>query len=118
MKHSEVPVIYPEVDTIRQVQELLILASTLRPDGELAQALRVALDVPGDSVSDRMEPVSDIHPHTLKYWLEKLWMSPDAGPAERRLVAFQNTSDCMVPATRELLEFERASGFRLVAQKV
>ncbi|GLY28763.1 DurN family substrate-assisted peptide maturase [Kineosporia sp. NBRC 101731] len=118
MKHSEFPVIYPEVDTIRQVQELLILASALRPDGELAGALRVALDVPGHCVSSRMEPVTDIHPHTLKYWLEKLWMSGDLGPAERRLVEFQNTSDNMVAATRELLDFERDSGFRLVAEKV
>ncbi|GAB6897244.1 DurN family substrate-assisted peptide maturase [Kineosporia succinea] len=118
MKSAKVPTIYPGVDTIREVQELLVLASMLPSDGEMARALRLALDVPAETVTPRVNPVPDTHPHTMKGWLEEIWLGGHAGLAERHLLRFQGTSESMAAAMDELRAVERASGFRLAAEKV
>ncbi len=112
------PTIYPGVDTIRQVQELLVLASALPADGELARALRMALDLPAGTVTDRMLPVADVHPHTMKGWLEQIWLAGTPSPAQRRIVEFQSDSPSMATAVAELRRFQGVAGIRLVAEKV
>jgi hypothetical protein len=112
------PTIYPGVDTIRQVQELMVLAALLPPDGKLREVLDLALALPEEQVLARVTPVRDLHPHSAKEWLESLWLHANLSPEEKELVAWQSNSENMGTAMRELLDVQQQTGMQLVAQKV
>jgi hypothetical protein len=112
------PTIYQGVDTIRQVQELLVFASLLPVDGKLREALNLALDLPPETVQKRVGSLDDVHPHTVKGWLERIWLAEDLTPAERRIVNFQSDSDSMAAAVQELREVQQITGMQLTASKI
>ncbi|HVQ95965.1 MAG TPA: DurN family substrate-assisted peptide maturase [Mycobacteriales bacterium] len=112
------PTIYPGVDTIRQVQELMVLAALLPPDGKLREVLQLALALPEEQVLARVQPITDLHPHSAKTWLESIWLPENLSPAEKELVDWQSNSENMGTAIRELRDVEQQTGLRLVAQKV
>ncbi|GAA4518426.1 hypothetical protein GCM10023191_092540 [Actinoallomurus oryzae] len=111
------PTIYPGVDAIRQVQQLMIFCSLLPPDGKLREALVRALALHEEPILSRITPLTDLHPHAAKAWLESTWMESGLSPDEKELVRWQNDSDNMAAAIRELKNVERQIGIRLVAEK-
>jgi hypothetical protein len=111
------PTIYPGVDAIRQVQQLMILCSLLPPDGKLREVLSRALALPEEPILCRVTPVSDLQPHATKAWLESLWEENGLSPEERELVRWQNDSQNMAAAIRELTTVEQQVGVRLVPEK-
>lgn len=111
------PTIYPGVDAIRQVQQLMILCSLLPPDGKLRELLSRALALHEEPILSRITPIADIQPHATKAWLESVWTETGLSPEEKELVRWQNDSDTMAAAVRELKNVERQIGMRLVAEK-
>ncbi|WP_017591585.1 DurN family substrate-assisted peptide maturase [Nocardiopsis potens] len=107
------PTLYEGVEVIRRIQQLMVVCSLLPNDGRLREVLRAALDLPGEPLLARTPPVTDLHPHSLKGWLESVWLSDSLTPEEKALVDWQSDSDNMSAAMRELDEVERAIGARL-----
>lgn len=112
------PTIYPGVDKIRQVQELMILCSLLPPDGKLREVLELALALHEEPVLSRIEPLTDLHPHAAKAWLEANWLHEGLSTEEKELVDWQNNSENMAAAMRELRDVEQQTGMKLVAEKI
>jgi hypothetical protein len=111
------PTIYPGVDAIRQVQQLMIVCSLLPPDGKLREILSIALALHEEPTLSRITPMSDLHPHAVKAWLEAIWLPDGLSPEEKELVDWQNDSENMTAAIRELADVEGQLGIRLVAVK-
>lgn len=118
MMSAKGPTIYLGVDTIRQVQELMILCSLLPPDGKLREVLELALALHEEPVLSRTKPVTDMHPHAAKAWLESIWLPEGLSAEEKELVDWQRNSENMAAAMRELRDVEQQTGMRLVAEKV
>ncbi|WP_243788709.1 DurN family substrate-assisted peptide maturase [Saccharopolyspora gloriosae] len=116
MKHAEEPTIYLDVDAIRRIQELMVFCSLLPPDGKLREVLELALASHEEPTLSRLNPVTDLHPHATKAWLESLWMRDGLSPEEKEMVAWQNNTDNMGPALVELKNAERQLGIELVAR--
>jgi hypothetical protein len=112
------PTIYPGVDAIRQVQQLMIFCSLLPPDGKLREVLSLALSLHEEPVLSRTSPMTATEPHAAKAWLEAIWRESGLSPEEKELVHWQNDSDNMAAAIRELKNVERQIGIRLVAEKI
>jgi Family of unknown function (DUF5950) len=111
------PTIYPGVDAIRQVQQLMIFCSLLPPDGKLREALSLALSLHEEPILPRISPMTDFQPHAVKAWLEAIWRQDGLSAEEKELVDWQNHSDNMAAAIRELKNVEQQSGIKLVAEK-
>ncbi|MCX2734267.1 hypothetical protein OOZ19_28830 [Saccharopolyspora sp. NFXS83] len=116
MKHSDVPTIYPEVDAIRQIQELVLFCSLLPPDGKLREVLELALALHEEPMLSRLTPVTDLHPFSTKEWMESLWMHEDLPANEKEVVTWQNKDENMSPALVELKNVEQQLGISLVAR--
>jgi hypothetical protein len=112
------PTIYLGVDMIRQVQELMIVCSLLPPDGKLREVLGRALAMHEEPVLSRITPITDLHPHAAKAWLESIWMHDGLSAAEMELVNWQSNSENMAAAIQELKNVEQQIGMRLVAEKM
>jgi hypothetical protein len=110
------PTIYPGVDAIRQIQQLMIFCSLLPPDGKLREVLSLALSLHEEPVLSRVTPMSDIQPHAAKAWLEALWLENGLSADEKELVRWQNDSKNMAAAIQELRNAEQQLGMRLVAE--
>lgn len=111
------PTIYPGVDAIRQVQQLMIFCSLLPPDGKLSEVLSLALSLHEEPVLSRITPMTDIQPHAAKAWFEAIWLGDGVSAEEKELVHWQNESDNVAAAIRELKNVEQQTGIRLVAEK-
>jgi substrate-assisted peptide maturase DurN-like protein len=111
------PILYPGVDAIRQVQQLMIFCSLLPPDGKLREVLSLALALHEEPILSRTSPMTDIQPHAAKEWLETIWLDSGLSAEEKELVHWQNESDNMAAAIRELKNVEQQTGIRLVAEK-
>jgi hypothetical protein len=111
------PTIYPGVDAIRQIQQLMIFCSLLPPDGKLREVLSHALSLHEEPILSRITPMTDIQPHAAKAWLEAIWLEDGLSAEEKELVDWQNQSDNMAAAIRELKDVEQQIGIRLVAEK-
>jgi hypothetical protein len=61
--------------------------------------------------------MTDIQPHAVKAWLEAIWLENGLSAEEKELVDWQNESDNMATAIRELKNVEQQIGIRLVAEK-
>ncbi|QUQ63720.1 DurN family substrate-assisted peptide maturase [Kutzneria sp. CA-103260] len=118
MKSAKEPTIYLDVDVIRRVQELMVLCSLLPPDGKLREVLQLALELHEEPTLSRLSPVTDLHPHATKAWLESLWLRDGLSAPEKKLVAWQNKTENMGPALQELKNVEQQTGIALVAQLV
>jgi len=114
---AEGPTIYPGVDAIRQVQQLMIFCSLLPPDGKLREVLSLALSLHEEPILSRSTPMTEVGPHATKAWLEAIWRENGLSAEEKELVHWQNDSDNMAAAIRELTNAERQIGIRLVAEK-
>ncbi|MFC4560743.1 DurN family substrate-assisted peptide maturase [Nocardiopsis mangrovi] len=112
------PTIYEGVDTIRQIQILMVLCSLLPPDGKLREVLELSLALHEEHLLPRVAPVPGLHPHTVKEWLEALWIHGDPSPAVKELVDWQKESDNMSAAIAELKNFEQQTGVQLVPTKI
>lgn len=110
------PTIYPGVDAIRRVQQLLIFCSLLPRDGKLREVLSLALALREDPILARITPIADLHPHATKAWFEAIWLETGLSPEEKELVDWQNDSESMAAAIRELTHVEQHLGIRLVAE--
>ena len=110
------PTIYPGVDTIRRIQQLMIFCSLLPPDGKLREVLSLALSLHEEPVLSRVTPMSDIQPHAAKAWLEAIWLENGLSTEEKELVHWQNDSKNIATAMQELQNAERQLGMRLVAE--
>jgi hypothetical protein len=110
------PTLYPGVDTIRQIQQIMLLAAILPPDGRLADLIRRALDVPEGPLVDRMEPLEDLHPHAVKAWFERNWPADRVSEPEKELIDWQGNSDNMCTAMEELQQAEYRTGVRFTGR--
>lgn len=118
MKSAKEETLYAGVDTIRQIQQLIVLCSLLPPDGKLREALSLALALPEEPLLSRIgTPTKDLHPFATKAWLEAIWMNDGLSPHEKELVDWQNHSDNMAASIRELTDVEQQTGMRMVATK-
>ncbi|WP_433171641.1 DurN family substrate-assisted peptide maturase [Actinoallomurus sp. CA-150999] len=111
------PTIYPGVDIIRRIQELVIVCSLLPPDGKLREVLELALSLHEEPVLSRIKPIEDLHPHAVKAWLEAIWSPEGITPEAKELVDWQIDSDNMAAAIQELTNIERQIGVKLTAEK-
>ncbi len=109
------PTIYPGVDTIRQIQELMLVCALLPAQSKLADLLRRALDTPSAPIRQRVEPMDDLHPHAVKAWFERNWPLETISAAEKALIAWQNNSDNMGQAIGDLRNVESVTGIKMVA---
>ncbi|TDD89276.1 DurN family substrate-assisted peptide maturase [Actinomadura rubrisoli] len=116
MKSAKEPTIYPGVEIIRRIQHLMALCSLLPPDGKLREVLELALSLNEETLLPHVEPLADLHPHAVKTWLECLWIHDGLGPEGKELLAWQNTSDNMAAAMRELRNVETQTGITLAAE--
>ena len=117
MASAKGPTIYPGVDAIRQVQQLMVLCALLPPDGKLREVLELALALHEEPMLSRISRIDDFHPHTVKAWLESIWLRDGLSAEEKELVDWQNISENMAAAMRELRNVEEQTGMRLVAEK-
>jgi hypothetical protein len=108
------PTIYPGVDTIRQVQQLMLVCSLLPTDGRLRELLERALATSPDPIKSRLEPITDLHPHAVKAWFERNWPPERVSAAERELIDWQGNSDNMTSAIAELQDVESVIGIKLI----
>lgn len=111
------PTIYPGVDAIRQIQQLMIFCSLLPPDGKLREVLSLALSLHEEPILSRVSPMTDIQPHAAKAWLEAIWREDGLSTDEKELVDWQRHGDNMAAAIRELKNVEQQTGIRLIAEK-
>lgn len=116
MKSAKEPTVYRDVDVIRRIQELMVLCSLLPPDGKLREVLELALALPEELALARITPVTNLHPFATKAWLEQIWDPTVTSAAEKELASWQNRSDNMKAAMREIQDAERQMGMRLVAE--
>lgn len=105
-------------DEIRPVQMLLVLLSSLPPNGKLHEVLEHALMLPHEPCLARITPVKDTSPHGLKIWLESLWVRGGLTPAEQELVGWQRSGENIIAAVQELKEVERKLGLRFGMQRI
>ncbi|MFC3995373.1 DurN family substrate-assisted peptide maturase [Nocardiopsis sediminis] len=112
------PTLYEGVDTIRQIQGLMVLCSLLPPDGRLREVLQLALALNEEHLLHRVEPVPDVHPHTVKAWLESLWFHGSPSPALKEVADWQSDNDNMTAALAELKTVEEQIGMKLVPHKI
>ena len=112
------PTIYPGVEAIRQIQQLMMLCSVLPPDGKLREVLNRALALHEEPVLSRTTAMTDLHPHATKEWLEAVWLRNGLSPEEKELVDWQNNSENMAAAMQELADAEKQLGVKLVATKI
>ncbi|MFH8788283.1 DurN family substrate-assisted peptide maturase [Streptomyces roseoverticillatus] len=118
MKSAKEDTIYPGVDTIRRVQELMVLCMLLPPDGKLREVLEKALALHEEPLLARTARPAGLHPFEVKAWLESLWIHGDLSPEGRELVAWQNVGDNMNAALHELQDAEERTGLVLIAQEL
>ncbi|MGK5550213.1 DurN family substrate-assisted peptide maturase [Actinomadura kijaniata] len=116
MKSAKEPTIYPGVETIRRIQHLMVLCSLLPPDGKMRELLELALSVNEETLLPHVEPLTDLHPHAVKGWLESLLAHDGVSPEGKELLTWQNTSDNMAAAMRELRNVEEQTGITLAAE--
>jgi hypothetical protein len=110
------PTLYPGVVTIRQIQQIMLLAAVLPPQSRLADLIRRALDVPEGPLVERIEPLTDLHPHAVKSWFERNWPSDRVSEQEKELITWQGNSDNMCAAIEELQQAEYRTGVRLTGR--
>jgi hypothetical protein len=115
MKSAKEPTIYPGVEVIRRLQHLMVLCSLLPPDGKLREVLELALSMNEETLLSHVEPVTDLHPHAVKGWLESMWFQNGQTDEGRALLAWQSTSDNMAAAMAELVNVETQTGVTLSA---
>ncbi|POM22899.1 hypothetical protein BTM25_51050 [Actinomadura rubteroloni] len=106
------------IDTVRQLQHLMVLCELLPPGSRLHEALTIALSINEPSLPGRITPVRDLHPLTTKTWLESLWDPDLISPEEMELVAWQNNKAKMDAAVEEMQKIERRIGIRLATEKI
>lgn len=116
MTSVKAPTIYPGVDVIRRIQELIVLCSLLPSGGRLREVLELALALDEKRLLPRVTPVPDLHPHTVKAWIESF--CPSLSAEEKELINWQSNSENMAAAMQELTNVEQRIGMRLVAEKV
>jgi hypothetical protein len=103
---------------VKRIQGLMLLASHLSPDSELARILSYALALPSGPWLARATRVTDTSLLGIKAWLESNWVLEDMSPGEKKLVSWQNSRKEMEAAIRELKEIEEVLGVKLAAQIV
>lgn len=108
------PTLYPGVDTIRQIQLLMLVCSLLPTDSCLRDLLERALATPAEPMRQRLEPMTDPHPHEVKAWFERNWPPEQVSTAERELIDWQQNSDNMTSAIAELQDVESVIGIKLI----
>ncbi|WP_131737521.1 DurN family substrate-assisted peptide maturase [Actinomadura roseirufa] len=106
------------IETVRQIQSLMVLCSVLPPDGKMREMLKLALDVRNDEFPADIEPIRDLHPQATKTWLEFFWTRVGISAEERELIDWQNDKPAMDTAVKELQNAERRLGIRLAPQTV
>jgi hypothetical protein len=107
-----------EIETVRQIQHLMLLCSLLPPDGRLQEVLRLALSLHEEPLLARVTPVADLHPQTTKEWLESIFIRDRISPEEEELIAWQNDKPKMDTAIAEIKNAEQQLGIRLVTELV
>ncbi|MEV5705994.1 DurN family substrate-assisted peptide maturase [Actinoallomurus sp. NPDC052274] len=106
------------IETVRQIQHLMLLCALLPPDGRLQEVLRLALSLHEEPLLARMTPVTDLHPQTTKEWLESLWIRDGISAEEEEMIAWQNDKPNMDAAIAEIKNAERQLGIRLATELV
>lgn len=109
------PTLYPGVDTIRRIQQLMLVCSLLPTDSRLRDLLERALATDPGSLRQRLEPIRDSHPHAIKAWFERNWPPDQVSAAEKELINWQGNSDNMTSAIAELRDVESVIGLKLIA---
>jgi hypothetical protein len=104
------------IETVRQIQHLLLLCSLLPPDGSLQEVLRLALSLHEEPLLARVTPVTDLHPQATKEWLESFWIRHQISAEEEELIAWQNDKPKMDAAITEIKNAERQLGIRLATE--
>ncbi|MDL4773539.1 MULTISPECIES: DurN family substrate-assisted peptide maturase [Thermomonosporaceae] len=106
------------IETVRQIQGLMLLCSVLPPDGKMREMLKLALEVRNEEFPADIEPISDLHPQATKTWLEFFWTRVGISAKERELIDWQNDKPKMDIAVEELQKAERQLGIKLAPQTV
>ncbi|MCO5973470.1 MULTISPECIES: DurN family substrate-assisted peptide maturase [Actinoallomurus] len=104
------------IETVRQIQHLMLLCALLPPDGSLQEMLRLALALPEEPLLARVTPVTDLHPQATKEWLESFFIRDGISAAEEELIAWQNDKPKMDAAVTEIKDVERQLGIRLATE--
>ncbi|WP_019631333.1 DurN family substrate-assisted peptide maturase [Actinomadura atramentaria] len=106
------------IDTVRQLQHLVLLCSLTPPGTKLHELLTLALNTDERGLPERVSPVQDLHPQTTKTWLEGIWNPELISADEMELVAWQNNKAHMDVAVDQIQRIERRLGIRLATEKI
>ncbi|MFA1549835.1 DurN family substrate-assisted peptide maturase [Actinomadura chokoriensis] len=106
------------IETVRQIQSLMLLCSVLPPDGRMREMLKLALEVRNEEFPADIAPIRDLHPQATKTWLEFFWTRVGISAEERELIDWQNDKEKMDTAVEELRRAERQLGIRLAPKTV
>jgi hypothetical protein len=112
------PTKHEGIETVRQIQGLMILCSVLPPDGKMREMLKLALEVRNKEFPADIAPIRDLHPLATKTWLEFFWTRAGISPKERELIDWQNDKPKMDIAVEELQKAERQLGIRMAPKTV
>lgn len=107
-----------EIETVRQIQHLMLLCSLLPPDGRFQELLRLALSLHEEPLLARVTPVTDLHPKATKEWLESFLVRDGISTEEEELITWQNNKAKMDAAIAEIKNAEQQLGIRLATQLV
>ncbi|MFB4309129.1 DurN family substrate-assisted peptide maturase [Actinomadura sp. GTD37] len=106
------------IETVRQIQSLMLLCSVLPPDGKMREMLKLALEIRNEEFPADIAPIRDLHPQATKTWLEFFWTRVGISAEERELIDWQNTKEKMDVAVQELQNAERRLGMKLAPRMV
>lgn len=110
------PTTHRAIETVRQIQHLMLLCSLLPPDGALQEVLRRALSLNEEPLLARITPVTDLHPLATKEWLERFWILTQVSAEEEEVIGWQNDKPKMDVAITEIKNIEQQLGIRLATE--
>jgi hypothetical protein len=95
--------VFRDKQEIRRVQLLVVMLSCLPREGKCREVLQLALALDEGPALERIVPLGVPDPdRDLQPWLEAFWLAGDVSADMRELVWWQNSSDNMVAAVREI----------------
>lgn len=80
-------------DELRRLQGVVLLLSSLPPQGKCSEIFRKSLALDHEPMLERLTPYSPNGLHGFQQWLESIWAQDDLSPGEDEVVWWQNDAE-------------------------
>lgn len=104
-------------EEIRQIQALMAILLCTKPMGKLHELFEHVLRTPEGPTLSRVTSITDVSQDGLRNWLDSMFSKGNLSVAEKGAVDWQNNSNNMSQAIKELEDVENKLGIKLVVQK-